>query len=78
MSDRLEIFASGRPILVECPFCGEDWREEFDEGRHDERDVRAHLDDEHDGSEISLDHPAVDVGVVLKRQLDGEHDGVER
>ena len=77
MSNRLEIFASGRPILVECPFCGLDWRDAFDEGQHDETDVRAHLDEEHDGSEISVDYPAVDVGVVLKRQLDGEHDGVE-
>jgi len=64
-------------LLVVCPLCGDDWRDEYQQGEHDHDDVKAHFQEEHDGSEISLDHPAVGIGVVLKRQLDDEKREVE-
>ena len=33
-----------RLLLLECPFCGKDWRDAYECGHHDHDDVKAHLE----------------------------------
>ena len=60
-------------LLVVCPLCGKDWRDDYEQGEHDHDAVKAHFEEEHDGSEIVVRETIW----VSEPGFEPEHDGVE-
>ena len=82
MSDRLIDLSDGWQgdkthqkylLLVACPLCGEDWRDDYERGEHDHDDVKDHFEEEHDGSEIVVRETIW----VSEPGFEPEHGGVE-